>query len=50
MIEAIPIKMNNANKIVLKFLKDSIFNKFRIPRVIISVRGAIFTINVLTVY
>ena len=40
-VEAIPCKTND-NKVVVKFLKEKIFSRFRTPRAIISDNGTHF--------
>jgi len=40
-VEAIPKKTND-NKVVVKFLKENIFSRFRTPRAIISDSGSHF--------
>ena len=40
-VEAIPNKTND-NKVVIKFLKDNIFSRFRAPRTIITDNGTHF--------
>ena len=40
-VEAIPSKTND-NKVVIKFLKENIFSRFRIPRAIINDNGTHF--------
>ena len=40
-VEAIPVKTND-NKVVIKFLNENIFSRFRAPRAIISDNGTHF--------